>query len=141
MRGIEMYSHHAFRPQQSTNLIAICTALAAAGIVKLQAYYGGSNDEGHVGAISALDKDNKAISIPAVDVTVHYAGSAQTAKLADALDEEVYQQIDNRHGGFEINRGSNGTFELDVASRNINVTNEPNPYELDYNDKGKLVEW
>jgi hypothetical protein len=127
MRGIEMYSHHTFRPPQSPNLIAICTALAAAGIVKLQAYYHVSNDEGHVGAISALDKDNKAISIPAVDVTVHYAGSTQTAKLADALDEEVYQQIHNRHGGFEINRGSNVTFELDVVSHNINVHQRAKP--------------
>lgn len=75
--------------------------LAAAGIETVVIEYSGSNDEGYINEITATPED-------AVDYGTD---------LYRELESLAYDVLSSRHGGWEINEGSDGTITINVKER------------------------
>ncbi|MDY3556156.1 hypothetical protein R5W24_005319 [Gemmata sp. JC717] len=80
----------------------LLTALAGAGVALARIEYCGSDDQGFVEAVTCYGSDGKEIDIP--------------ADLTTAVREVVSDTLDEERGGWELDEGSSGSVEIDVAT-------------------------
>ncbi|HSE44250.1 MAG TPA: hypothetical protein VLA89_02865 [Gemmatimonadales bacterium] len=83
-------------------------ALASSGHKTIRITYAGSSDEGYIEEIE--DKDGLAIS----------------DDLTREIEDVAYDLLSDQFGGWEINEGSDGNIELDVANRKATITHSEN---------------
>ena len=124
------------------NKTTIFDALTAAGITKVTAEFDGCGDSGQIQGITAQVGVADA-ELPKTAVTIHevtHLRSADPEKikdevkqqpLAEAIEGLCYDYLEEHHGGWEINGGSFGQFELDVASRIVRLEFNQRSSEFD----------
>ena len=140
---------------------SISDAINKLGIEKIEVVFDGCGDSGQMEDITVFSKTedqninlNK-IPIGKVQFTTgtQYNGDGTTTKrtevreatFADIVEEICYNLLAERHGGWEINEGSYGTFTLDFINKKIHLefnerieTVETSEIEFDFN--GNAIE-
>jgi hypothetical protein len=116
-------------------------ALAAANITRVVIAFDGFGDQGQIESTEAFAADDTKVELPpgtveqtylddgcvySVEVdgkTVmrHRDGSTASVAVEGAIESLVYDALELRHGGWEINDGSFGEFIFDVAARSIKI--------------------
>ena len=130
---------------QQHNKSAVFDVLTAAGITKVTAEFDGYGDSGQIQSITAGAGESDA-EVPPTSVTIHAfdrvfcAGHFETIEevkqqpLAEAIEGLCYDCLEERHGGWEINEGSFGTFEFNVADRTISLEFNERSFTTDFDE-------
>ncbi len=110
------------------NKIAVFGALVDAGITEVTVEFDGYGDSGQIQGITAnAGKDT--VKLPDVVVTVHQPSNCddneplQTVDetLSEAVEALCYDYLAERHGGWEIDDGSFGSFQFDVPACTVEL--------------------
>ncbi len=119
----------------------ILAALRAAGVKECTINYSGSGDSGQVdepdfGAGVVVDD----VKIEQRNIVVDYAMSGTTYALAhiglrEAIENLCYAKLAEKHGGWEINDGSQGSFVIDVEEGTIEWHHETNFLEIEVDNE------
>jgi len=108
------------------NTIIVFEALSTAGITHVRVGFDGEGDQGQMERAAARMNGN-AVEFPTVTVKLWESryGSAELRTcelgLQEAVENLCYGCLEERYGGWEINEGSFGEFNLDVAARTIRL--------------------
>ncbi len=119
------------------NKTALLDALAAAGISSVVVTFDGSGDSGQIEGVDARIGET-ATELPATAVEIAspvWDGSGvetRTLPLAEAIEQLVYDLLEDTHDGWENNEGAFGEFTFDVAEASI---------QLDYNERFETSEY
>jgi hypothetical protein len=114
-----------------SNKAAILNALAAAGVTHVIVSFDGYGDSGQIEDIEAKAHD-EAVKLPSGDVLIAHAAPGasepdlRSVPIAEAIEQIVYDLLDETHRGWEDNDGAYGDFTFDVTARSIT---------LDYNER------
>ena len=106
--------------------ITIFDVLAEAGVTNVTIEFDGEGDSGQISGIDFTpSKDSTALLATSVTIS-HLQWDQQdlsllSTTLADALERLCYGFLEQECEGWEINDGSYGAFEFDVAARAINL--------------------
>lgn len=124
-------------PADSKN--AIADAIHRLGIAKIEVNFDGCGDSGQIEDMTVFNEAGDEIEISLESIGVgkvafvrgyQYNGDGTTteikdvrnANFGDLLEEICYNLLEQRHGGWEINEGSYGTFTFDFINQKINLT-------------------
>lgn len=124
-------------PAESKN--AIADAIHRLGIAKIEVNFDGCGDSGQIEDMTVFNEagDEIEITLESIGVgKVEFVRGYQydrngkeipikdvrEANFADLLEEICYNLLAQRHGGWEINEGSFGTFTFDFTNQKINLT-------------------
>jgi hypothetical protein len=116
---------------RSVNKAAVFDALAAAGLTLVVVTFDGSSDSGQIENIEAKIDDEIAI-LPSGPIEIAAAAWGQAEpkgvlmSVRDAIEQLVFDFLQDSHSGWEDNDGAYGDFTFDVAERTIT---------LDYNER------
>ena len=108
------------------NKAALFQVLADTTITRIHVSFDGEGDSGQLNTITAYAGDTK-IQMPSQELEVHCAhwGSSTlhtTVKPLDTAVEDIcYDFLSQEHDGWENNDGAFGEFEIDVATRSVNL--------------------
>lgn len=96
-------------------------ALRTAEIASVEITFDGYGDSGSIDDITCPSADASVSDCPEVQVTAPDGGESETEPsrtipLSDALEEIGYIALELHHPGWEINEGSAGALEIDVAA-------------------------
>jgi len=107
------------------NKIIVFDALSTAGITHVRVEFDGEGDQGQMRAAAAMNGDG--VEFPPVTLTLRGSqyGSVERGtcqlSLEFAVEHICYGYLEERHGGWEINEGSFGEFNVDVVARTITL--------------------
>ena len=95
-------------------------ALHAAKIANVEIVFDGYGYSGSIDDITCYDADASVVDCPEVHVAAPGGGESDTAApntipLSEALEDIGYIALELYHPGWEINEGSAGALEIDVA--------------------------
>lgn len=108
------------------NKTAVFDALGGLGVTTVSVEFDGSGDDGQIEDI-AVESNGTPMSLPETTVTLtraRYEGEGLTTKslsVTEAVEALCYDFLEQEHAGWEIDDGSYGTFEVDVAKRTIRL--------------------
>ena len=96
-------------------------ALRTAEIASVEITFDGYGDSGSIDDITCLSADASIADCPEVQVAAPDGGESETEPprtipLSDALEEIGCIALELHHPGWEINEGSAGALEIDVAA-------------------------
>jgi transcription elongation factor Elf1 len=117
-REIELPSPERYNELEIARWKATLDELAVqlrADAVAVIAEYNGSGDEGCFESIDCIDKDLNALPVPPA--------------VVDGFETLFSEMLESVHPGWEINDGSSGKFEIDVATRHVTNLNRQNYME------------
>lgn len=98
-------------------------ALAEAGLEVVKIEYSGSGDEGFINEIVVVKPE-----IPAgMDASV-------SQPLYETLENQAYDLLESKHGGWEINEGSQGDITLTVKERKVELHHGENYESTNWSD-------
>ncbi len=134
---------HQTTTSETPNGIAkaqIYAKLARLGITTVLISYDGCGDSGCIESLEAYDPNGKTIQLPKREVTIDFEESqwdAATASfirvgvkrklpIAKAVESWCYDLIEQHFAGWELNEGSQGTIELDVAKNVATLEHDEN---------------
>lgn len=123
----------ACRPANKT---ALFDALAKAGITTVTVTFDGAGDSGQIDAIRA---STGSADVPLPEATIKFVQRGQDGAsridrcldVKDAIEELVYDALEEAHGSWCNDDGAYGEFIFDVAKRTIS---------LDYNERYTLTD-
>lgn len=146
-------------PADSKNVIA--DAINRLGIAKVEVTFDGCGDSGQIEGMVVFNEAGDEIEISLESINVgkvafvrgyQYNGDGTTtpikdvrnANFGDLLEEICYNLLEQRHGGWEINEGSYGTFTFDFANQKISLTfneriTDVNTTEIEFDFGGKAI--
>jgi hypothetical protein len=81
--------------------------LKALGVVKVCASYNGEGDSGCIEDVAAMDNEGAIVVIP--------------ASIKKELNELCYAKLEEKHGGWEINDGSDGHITFDLVKNKLTI--------------------
>lgn len=114
------------------NRFAVFDALTAAGITKVTVEFDGYGDSGQIQSIT-FQAGASAAELPRTSVTIHDVShlrrgdheetveKVEQQPVAEAIEGLCYGYLEEHHGGWEIDDGSFGRFEFNVADRAISL--------------------
>jgi hypothetical protein len=108
------------------NKAALFDALTAAGVTTVFVEFDGSCDSGQIENVGASSGE-KPVDLPDGQIEIAQArwGRAeitrQTLPIREAVEQLVYDLLEETHAGWEINDGAFGDFTFDVAERTITL--------------------
>lgn len=107
------------------NARAVFDALAVAGITQVVATFDGSGDSGQVEEVTASvgDDDAELPSVMVEHIDVNYDGTKTGAEvdLRQAIENIVYEVLEETHAGWENNDGAYGDVTFNVSERKIHL--------------------
>lgn len=125
------------RARLTENKDRILEALKRLGATRVEADYEGSGDDGSINEVSIFKGDSLIKTSDTITVLAETSmfdpeigkwvdrGKQETVPLAEAISDLIYDWLEGENPGWEINDGSSGDFEIDVAtgefSRSHNV--------------------
>jgi hypothetical protein len=118
------------------NKAAVFDALAVAGITGVHVEFDGCGDSGQIESVSVYAVDVP-MALPAVSIEfVEPAEGSETTNrrsvtLQEAIEQLVYDALEELHPGWEINDGAFGEFVFDVERRTIDVVHNERHMETD----------
>lgn len=115
---------------------ALFDALAKAGITTVTVTFDGAGDSGQIDAIRA---STGSADVPLPEATIKFVQRGQDGAsridrcldVKDAIEELVYDALEEAHGSWCNDDGAYGEFIFDVAKRTIS---------LDYNERYTLTD-
>ena len=113
-------------------------AIARLGIEKIEVVFDGCGDSGQIESTEAFDKNGTVLDVKLDSIAVgkvqfttgyRYNGDGTTtpvtqvrdATMEDIIEEICYNLLEKKHGGWEINEGSFGTFTIDLRNKKIHL--------------------
>jgi hypothetical protein len=114
-----------------SNKAAILDALAAAGVTHVIVSFDGYGNSGQIEDIEAKAHDNT-VTLPQGEVVIAHAAPGtsepdlKSVPIAEAIEQLIYDLLEETHCGWEHNDGAYGDFTFDVAACSIT---------LDYNER------
>ncbi|MGB3723075.1 MAG: DUF6878 family protein [Pacificimonas sp.] len=117
------------------NRIAVFAKLKNARITMVNIEFDGCGDEGSVQSVSAHGAKGEMV-IPEIEVDIGHAGYSGTVsrsamKLANAIEEIVYDILTIHHGGWENNDGAFGELVFDIDGGTISYQHHSRYTEVD----------
>jgi hypothetical protein len=90
-------------------------------LAKVVAEYSGYNDEGYLEAVECFDAAGKPVTAPEARRKPKYPDEY----VRPRLEELLYELLEARYGGWELNAGSYGTITVDVPAQKVRVDHHP----------------
>ena len=117
------------------NRATVFAELKNAGITMVDIEFDGCGDEGSVQSVLARRAKSEMV-IPEIEVDIGHAGYSGTVsrsamKLANAIEEIVYDILTIHHGGWENNDGAFGELVFDVDGGTISYQHHSRYTEVD----------
>lgn len=119
------------------NKRALFEAMIAGSVTRVEVSFDGYGDSGQVENVTAQAGD-AVVDLPQREVILARALSGkaeperQTSSLADAIEQLVYDLLEETHGGWENDVGAFGDVIFDAATQSIT---------LDYNERFESSEY
>ncbi len=105
---------------------AVFDVLANANITLVSVEFDGEGDSGQITGLLAFRNDER-VELPATTVNIQQVSYGNTepvtaeSPLHEAIETLCYDLLEESHGGWENNDGAYGEFQLNVATRTIEL--------------------